>query len=124
MIRVDLNHHPASLPQHDLPGTGRLELYWDTQKCAGVTEDPGVWVERCHRLNLLPIRGQQNDRAEITGGTRNVLGDDRQQRVHVWNCLAEGIRCSRDCGDSSLGGARSGVASRPWGVVAHGATLC
>ena len=101
VIGIDLDDNAPSLAHHRFPGPGGIELDGYAEKRLRLFQHFGVRVIGRYRFDSLAIRREQDHRAEVSGRTRDVLCDDGEQRFHVRNRIAEGIRRGRDCSQAN-----------------------
>ncbi len=122
MVRIDRDDYRAPLVENCFPGPGGLEVDGHPNHRACVLNQLGIRVKQSYRLDALAIRRQQDDRAKVSRGTRDLLGNDAEQGVDVWNRADERVRRRRQLGravrvDGLLPTGRYGLA------FGHDATL-
>ena len=91
MVGIDGDDNRSPLLEDCFPRTGRVDLDRHPDQPAHVLPHVGIRVIGGYGLDALAVSRQQDDRAKVSRRAGDVLGDDREQRIHVWNRVAESI---------------------------------
>ena len=122
MIGVDFDDQGSAFSEHRFPWPGGCELYGGAKQAARVPHQLRIGMVGRDGLDGGAVWREQDHRAEVPGGTRNLLGDNSEKRLDVRNCVDECVGRRRNrCQARAIVAFRVGGRAGP--TFGHGATL-